>query len=183
MKTTLTPLEGCVVVEAPVHADERGFFTEVFHASKFQPLGLPTEFAQDNHSRSIGGVLRGLHIQGKNPQGKLVRVVQGRIFDVAVDLRRDSDSYGKWFGLTLEEGDGKQLWIPPGFAHGFLVLSDVADVSYKCTTLYDAASDLTLRWDDETINVKWPLPAGGHPSLSAKDARGLALSDVMEKLQ
>ena len=170
MRVLPTSLPDVVIVESPVHADGRGFFTEVFHAEKFAALGLPTTFVQDNHSRSLRHVLRGLHYQLGEPQGKLVRAVRGHIFDVAVDLRRTSPTFGQWTGVELRGGDGRQLWIPEGFAHGFLVLSEDADVSYKCTAPYRPASDRSVRWDDPAIGIAWPLPAGGAPRLAAKDA-------------
>jgi len=165
-----TDLPDVVVVRSPVHGDSRGFFMEVFHEERFAELGLPSHFAQDSHSRSTSGVLRGLHFQLEQPQGKLVRAVSGSIFDVAVDLRRSSPHYGKWVGVTLEAGDGRQLWIPPGFAHGFLVLSDSANVSYKCTTVYHPQSNSGIRWDDPDIGIRWPLADGQLPLLSPKDA-------------
>lgn len=182
MKVSTTTLDGVLVVEMPVFRDDRGFFTEVHHAEKFAALGLPSEFRQDNHSRSIRHTLRGLHYQLHEPQGKLVRVVTGAIFDVAVDLRRSSPTFGQWCGVQLEEGDGRQLWIPPGFGHGFVVLSQSADVSYKCTTPYHAPSDRSVAWNDPTIAVRWPLAPGVQPLLSAKDeaAPRLALADVFE---
>jgi dTDP-4-dehydrorhamnose 3,5-epimerase len=178
LKAIPTKIEGVVIVESPVFADERGAFTEVFHADKFAALGLPMQWAQDNHSRSVANVLRGLHFQRTNPQGKLVRAVRGRIFDVAVDIRDGSPTFGKWFGVTLEAGDGRQLYIPPGLAHGFLVLSADADVSYKCTTVYDAASDTSLLWSDSAIDIGWPLPIGVAPLLSPKDAAAKVLSAI-----
>jgi dTDP-4-dehydrorhamnose 3,5-epimerase len=159
-----------------VHGDSRGFFTEVFHEQRFAELGLPTTFAQDNHSRSSRHVLRGLHFQLENPQGKLVRPVSGVIFDVAVDLRRSSPGFGRWVGTTLVAGDGRQLWIPPGFAHGFLVLSDGADVTYKCTTPYHAPSNSAVRWDDPRIAIEWPLENGARPVLSPADTNAPLLS-------
>lgn len=170
MKIVETTLPGVAVVEGPVFRDDRGWFTEVFHAAKFAPLNLPTAWAQDNHSASVQGTLRGLHYQLDEPQGKLVRAIAGEIFDVAVDLRRSSSTFGRWVGVTLREGDGRQLWIPPGFAHGFLALSDRAHVGYKCTTLYAPTSDRSLRWDDGRLAIDWPLPAGHAPLLSPKDA-------------
>lgn len=165
-----TSLPGVVVVRSPVYGDSRGFFTEVFHEDRFRAIGLPIVFAQDNHSRSVRHVLRGLHFQLEQPQGKLVRPVSGRIFDVAVDLRRSSPHFRKWVGVTLEAGDGRQLWIPPGFGHGFLVLSEVADVTYKCTTVYHAQSNRCLRWNDPEIAIEWPIDAGVAPILSDADA-------------
>jgi dTDP-4-dehydrorhamnose 3,5-epimerase len=176
MRTTPTSLPDVLVVEAPVFTDDRGFFTEVFHADKFASLGLPLVFLQDNHSRSAQHTLRGLHYQLHEPQGKLVRAVTGRIFDVAVDVRRASPTFGQWAGVVLEGGDGKQLWIPPGFAHGFLVLSESADVSYKCTTVYHGPSDRGIAWNDPTIAIDWPIPAGVAPRLSPKDAAAVTLS-------
>lgn len=179
MKAVETPLEGVLIVESPVFRDDRGFFVEVFHSEKFLPLGLPATWEQDNHSRSAKGVLRGLHFQRDNPQGKLVRAVTGEIFDVAVDLRRGAGNFGKWFGTALREGDGRQLWIPPGFAHGFYVLSEWADVSYKCTTPYHGASDSALAWNDSMVGIDWPITLGERPLLSAKDAAAMQLSDVL----
>ena len=178
MELIPTPLDGVVVVRAPCHADARGFLTEVYHEQKFAGLSLPTAWAQDNHSRSARHVLRGLHFQRRRPQGKLVRPVYGAIFDVAVDLRRSSSTFGRWFGTTLEAGDGRQLYIPPGFAHGFLVLSEHADVSYKCTTTYDGASDGAVLWNDPALGIEWPLPDGGAPLVSPKDAAAPPLSAV-----
>lgn len=178
MRTIPTRLPGVLVVESPVHRDARGFFCEVHHADKFAALGLPTSFRQDNHSRSSRHVLRGLHFQREEPQSKLVRPVTGSIFDVAVDLRRSSPTFGQWVGERLDAGDGRQLWIPAGFAHGFLVLSEVADISYKCTTVYHAASDCALRWDDPAIGVTWPLPDGVAPILAARDAEAPLLHEL-----
>ena len=171
-----TTLPEVFIVRSPVHRDARGFFNEQFREDGFAAIGLPTRFAQDNHSRSSRHVLRGLHFQVEQPQGKLVRPVTGTIFDVAVDIRRSSPHYGQWVGTMLEAGDGRQLWIPPGFAHGFLVLSELADVTYKCTTIYHAASNRVIRWDDPEIGVEWPLPAGANPVLSAADAGAPPLS-------
>jgi dTDP-4-dehydrorhamnose 3,5-epimerase len=165
-----------LVIRSAVHGDGRGFFTEVFHEDRFRELGLPTAFAQDNHSRSARHVLRGLHFQLENPQGKLVRPATGTIFDVAVDLRRSSPRFGRWTGVTLTAGDGRQLWIPPGFGHGFLVLSESADVTYKCTTVYHAASNSVVRWDDPQIAVDWPLERGVSPILSSGDAAAPSLA-------
>lgn len=170
MKVEPTDLPEVCIVHAPVYGDARGFFTEVYHEERFRELGLPSHFAQDSHSRSSRGVLRGLHFQLERPQGKLVRAATGVIFDVAVDLRRSSPHYGRWVGVTLTAGDGRQLWIPPGFAHGFLAMSELADVSYKCTTVYHADSNRSIRWDDADIGVTWPLDRGSTPLLSPKDA-------------
>ena len=153
-----------------VFGDDRGFFLETFNARTFADAGLPTEWTQDNHSRSVRGVLRGLHYQLENPQGKLVRVTRGAVFDVAVDLRRASPTFGKWVGAELSDTNQQMLYIPPGFAHGFLVLSDVADFCYKCTTLWHQASDRSLAWNDPDIAIDWPLEGIGEPQLAAKDA-------------
>lgn len=153
-----------------VFGDDRGFFLETFNARTFADAGLPTEWTQDNHSRSVRGVLRGLHYQLENPQGKLVRVTRGAVFDVAVDLRRASPTFGKWVGAELSDTNQQMLYIPPGFAHGFLVLSEVADFCYKCTTLWHQASDRSLAWNDPDIAIDWPLDGIGEPQLAAKDA-------------
>ena len=170
MNAEPTDLPGVLVVRSPVHVDPRGSFTEVYHAAKFAAIGLPTAFAQDNHSRSKQNVLRGLHFQLEQPQAKLVHVVTGRIFDVAVDIRRSSPTYARWVGVTLDAEDGRQMWIPEGFAHGFLVLSESADVTYKCTTPHHPASNSCIRWDDQEIGIRWPIPAGVAPIVSAADA-------------
>ena len=166
MKVLETPMPGVLVLEPRVFGDDRGFFLETFNAARFAEHGLPTEFLQDNHSRSARGVLRGLHYQRRSPQGKLVSVVRGEVWDVAVDIREGSPTFGKWFGMTLSEARRQLLWIPPGFAHGFCVLSESADFLYKCTTLYDAADDRGVRWDDPALGIEWPV---ADPILSAKD--------------
>lgn len=176
MKVFPTEVNGVVIVESPTFRDERGFFAEVFHAEKFAALGLPTDFVQDNHSRSAKGVLRGLHFQRRKPQGKLVRPVQGKIFDVAVDLRQSSSTFGKWFGVMLEEGDGRQVYIPPGLAHGFYVLSESAHVSYKCTTSYHGPSDSSLLWNDATVGIEWPIANSESPLLSSRDQAAQAFA-------
>jgi dTDP-4-dehydrorhamnose 3,5-epimerase len=162
-----TELPGVVIVESKRFGDDRGFFMETYHSEKFAAGGIPSAFLQDNHSRSVKGVLRGLHYQEPRAQGKLVRAVTGTIFDVAVDIRRGSSSFGKWVGVILSEENGRQLWVPPGFAHGFQVLSETADVVYKCTELYDPAGDRSILWSDPEIGIEWPLAA---PLLSSKDA-------------
>ena len=179
MKAYSTPIDGVLIVESPVYRDDRGFFTEVHHEAKFAAFGLDVPFVQDNHSRSARHVLRGMHFQRTRPQGKLIRPVTGIIFDVAVDLRQSSSTFGQWFGTTLQAGDGRQLWIAPGLAHGFFVLSESADVSYKCTTVYDLASDSVLAWDDPAIGIEWPIPPGITPLLSGKDANAPRLEHVV----
>ena len=174
MRFTPTAIPDVVVVEPVVHGDHRGFVMETWHAAKFRAAGLDLAFVQDNHSRSVRNTIRGLHYQVQRPQGKLVRVVAGEIFDVAVDLRRSSPTYGKWVGNTLSAVNRLQLWIPEGFAHGFYVTGDGAEVVYKCTELYFAEHERTLRWDDPAIGISWPL-GSDRPLVSAKDAAGLSL--------
>ncbi|MCX8097281.1 MAG: dTDP-4-dehydrorhamnose 3,5-epimerase, partial [Spirochaetes bacterium] len=161
-----------------------GFFLESWNEREFEEVGLNIKFVQDNHSRSVRGVLRGLHFQDPYPQGKLVRVVRGRIFDVAVDIRKNSPTLGKWFGIILSDEDMKMLYIPEGFAHGFLVLSDFADVVYKTTEFYYPEYDRGIIWSDETIGIEWPLEEIGnqHPILSEKDSRLPRLKDIIENL-
>ena len=172
-----TPLLGCYIVEPKVFGDYRGFFIETFHAERYQSLlGINKPFVQDNHSRSSKGVLRGMHFQKNCPQGKLVRVVKGAVFDVAVDLRKQSPSYGQWFGIELSEENKKQLWVPEGFAHGFVTLSDFADFEYKCTDYYNPADEGTLLWNDPQVGIQWP--EGYEFVLSAKDKVGPLLEDL-----
>ena len=171
MRLVPTAIPDVVVIEPVVHRDRRGFFLETWHAEKFRQAGLDLAFVQDNHSGSVANTLRGLHYQIEHPQGKLVRVTAGEVFDVAVDLRRSSPTFAKWVGVTLSAENRLQLWIPPGFAHGYYVTGADADVVYKCTDLYFAQHERTLRWDDPVIGIAWPL--AGTPLTSAKDAAGL----------
>jgi dTDP-4-dehydrorhamnose 3,5-epimerase len=173
VKFTPTSIPDVIVVEPAVHQDHRGFLMETWHAGKFRQAGLELAFVQDNHSRSVRNTIRGLHYQVVRPQGKLVRAIAGEIFDVAVDLRRSSPSYGKWVGLTLSAANRLQVWIPEGFAHGYYVTGDGAEVVYKCTDLYSAEHERTLRWDDPAIGISWPL-GSEPPQVSAKDAAGLS---------
>ncbi|RLB58106.1 MAG: dTDP-4-dehydrorhamnose 3,5-epimerase [Deltaproteobacteria bacterium] len=167
---TKTPIEGLLVIEPRRFGDERGFFMETYRRNQFAELGIDCDFVQDNHSRSARGTLRGLHFQKRHPQAKLVRVLRGRVFDVAVDLRRGSASFGSWYGLVLDDRRHRQLFIPVGFAHGFLALSDGAEVAYKCSTYYRPDDEGGLRWDDPRLAIDWPLAeAGGEPILSDKD--------------
>lgn len=166
-----------MLIEPKVFGDARGFFMESWNRSSFAAAGLDPDFVQDNHSRSSRGVLRGLHYQWGSPQGKLVRVTAGAVFDVAVDIRRSSPSFGKWVGYELSDANQRMLWVPPGFAHGFLVLSDTADFLYKCTTLYDGPNDRGIRWDDPAIGIQWP-ETGVTPILSGKDAMAPLLADA-----
>jgi dTDP-4-dehydrorhamnose 3,5-epimerase len=171
-----TTLKDVVILEPKVFGDERGFFLEAYNEATFRALGLPTRFVQDNHSGSRKGVLRGLHYQLKQPQGKLVRALRGEIFDVAVDLRQDSAQFGQWFGLVLSAENRRMLWVPPGFGHGFLVLTEFAEVSYKATELYAPAFERSILWNDPAIGIDWPL--GGEPTLSEKDKAGSLLVDA-----
>lgn len=177
MKATPTPIAGLLVLEPQVFGDARGFFMESFNQKRFHQLtGLDLSFVQDNHSRSAKGVLRGLHYQIQQPQGKLVRAVTGAIFDVAVDIRKSSPTFGRWFGMTLSEDNRLQLWVPAGFAHGFVVLSETADVLYKTTDYYAPLFERCIRWNDPTIGIDWPYP--GEPRLSAKDAAAVGLDQA-----
>lgn len=162
-----TELEGVLVIEPDVHRDSRGFFLESWQERKYREAGIPGPFVQDNHSRSMRGTLRGLHAQRTRPQGKLVRAVRGAIFDVAVDIRPGSRTFGRWVSATLSEDNFRQIFVPKGFAHGFCVLSETAEIEYKCTELYDRADEIGVRWDDPEIGIDWPL---GDPLLSPKDA-------------
>jgi len=180
MKATHTAVEGVLVLEPKVHGDERGFFLESFNQRLFdEAVGRHVEFVQDNHSRSSQGVLRGLHYQlPPHAQGKLVRVTQGTVFDVAVDLRRSSPSFGRWIGVELSGANHRQFWLPPGCAHGFLVLSASADFLYKTTDYYAPTAERAIRWDDATLAIAWP-DAGVPPRLSARDAAAGNLADAI----
>jgi len=175
MRFIPTNLPGVIIVEPQVFGDDRGFFMETYHAEKFREGGIAEPFVQDNHSRSVKGVLRGLHYQLPNPQGKLVRVVSGSVFDVAVDIRRGSPAFGKWTAVELSAENKRQLWIPAGFAHGFCVTSETAEVVYKCTTLYDGPNDRGIRWNDPSIGIEWPVTM---PTLSKKDMDAPLLADA-----
>jgi dTDP-4-dehydrorhamnose 3,5-epimerase len=166
------------LVEPDVFADERGFFLESYHSRKYAAAGIPTTMVQDNRSGSRQGVLRGLHYQIRQAQGKLVTVVAGEVFDVAVDLRRGAPSFGRWVSVSLSAANKRQLWIPAGFAHGFYVVSNWAEVVYKTTDFYHPEHERTLIWDDPDVNIEWPLLAGSAPLLSPKDARGVRLVDA-----
>jgi dTDP-4-dehydrorhamnose 3,5-epimerase len=175
VKITRTAIPEVLVIEPVVHEDPRGFFVEAWHSTKYRDAGIDRPFVQDNQSRSTRGVLRGLHYQIEQAQGKLVRVSSGEVFDVAVDLRRSSPTFGRWTGVLLSGKNQRQIWVPPGFAHGFYVTSDSADVIYKCTDFYNPRSERTLRWDDAEVGIDWPLVEGRAPVVSAKDAAGLSL--------
>ena len=176
MQFTPTAIPEVVVIEPRVLTDDRGFFLETFQLRKYAPAGIAAPMVQDNHSGSRRGVLRGLHYQIRCPQGKLVSVIFGEVFDVAVDLRRSSPTFGRWVGFTLTAKDRRQVWVPPGFAHGFYVLSEWAEVCYKVTDFYNPECERTLLWNDPEVGVRWPLADGATPALSAKDAVGLPLS-------
>lgn len=178
MKVHPTGLAGVLLVEPLVHADGRGHLIETWHEARYREAGIDLPFVQDNQSRSCRGVLRGLHYQIERPQGKLVRVVSGEVYDVAVDLRHSSATFGRWLGVELSETNHYQLWIPPGFAHGFYVLSESADVAYKCTELYAPEFERTLRWDDPEIGIAWPLIDGRRPLLSTRDAAAPGLGET-----
>ncbi len=171
-----THLKGVRLIVPRVFEDDRGFFLETFNAATFEENGLPVNFVQDNHSRSSRGVLRGLHYQFPTWQGKLVRVVTGEIFDVAVDIRPESPTFGQWYGVVLSEENKHQLYIPPGYAHGFCVLSDTVDVTYKCTALYTPSEDAGIRWDDPDIGIDWPI---SDPLVSDKDRNAPLLKDIV----
>lgn len=176
MEVIATDLPGVLRLRPRIFSDDRGWFTETWNEARFRQDGLPSGFVQDNQSRSRSHVLRGLHFQLQQPQGKLVRAVAGRIFDVAVDIRRSSSHFGRWVGVELNAEFPEMLWIPPGFAHGFLVLSEFADVLYKTTNFYSAPAERTIRWDDPTLGIAWPL--AGIPIVSAKDAAGIAFEQA-----
>jgi dTDP-4-dehydrorhamnose 3,5-epimerase len=178
MKFTKTPLADVVLIEPQVFGDDRGFFMETWQEEKFKAAGIGASFVQDNHSRSSQWTLRGLHLQVKHTQGKLVRVALGSVFDVVVDLRRSSPSFGAWWGVELSVENHRMLWVPPGLAHGILVTSESADFLYKCTDFYSPEHERTLAWDDAKLSIRWPLPAGVVPKLSPKDAHGASLADI-----
>ena len=174
---TKTGIEGLVVVEPKVFGDNRGYFMETYNYNDFKAAGLDMVFVQDNQSKSKKGVLRGLHFQKKNPQGKLVRVVSGEVYDVAVDLRKGSDTYGKWYGVLLSAENKKQFYVPEGFAHGFVVMSETAEFVYKCTRFYDPSDEGGLMWNDPEIGIDWPVPENAELLLSEKDQHHQPLKD------
>lgn len=178
MKIIPTSIPDVMIIEPQVYGDARGFFMETWNANSFAEAGLDLHFVQDNHSRSRQGILRGLHYQIQHPQGKLVRVTHGQVFDVAVDLRQSSPTFGQWVGAELSDANHHMLWVPPGFAHGFYVMSGSADFLYKCTDLYAPQHERCLRWDDPTLAINWPLVGGQAPQVSAKDAEGKLWPDA-----
>lgn len=182
MNVVDTAIPDVKIIEPRVFGDDRGFFMETWNSKAFAEAGLDLAFVQDNQSRSVRGVLRGLHYQARQPQGKLVRVTRGAVYDVAVDLRRSSPNFGRWVGVELSAVNKRMFWVPPGFAHGFLSLQDGTEFLYKCTDFYAPEHERSLLWSDPDIGIDWPLPDGEAPSLSAKDAAGmpLAQADIYE---
>lgn len=178
MKCIATPLPGVILIEPRIHRDPRGYFLETWQRDRYREAGIPDAFVQDNESLSVRQTLRGLHYQLTRPQGKLVRVISGEVFDVAVDIRRNSATFGQWFGTMLSEADFRQLWIPPGFAHGFLVTSERAVFAYKCTDFYSAQVERAIAWNDPDLAIDWPLPPGTPPILSARDAAAPRLCEA-----
>jgi dTDP-4-dehydrorhamnose 3,5-epimerase len=178
VKIIQTAIPDVLIIEPVVYGDHRGFFMETWRQSMFDEIQPGIRFVQDNHSRSSHGILRGLHYQLKQPQGKLVRVVAGEIFDVAVDMRRNSPTFGRWEGVVLSAENRRQFWVPPGFAHGFYVMSESAEMVYKCTEYYSPSDEYSLRWDDADVAITWPLAANEAPVLSDKDRNGLSLQEA-----
>jgi dTDP-4-dehydrorhamnose 3,5-epimerase len=178
MKFINTPIADVVLIEPQVFGDARGFFVETWQAEKFKAAGIGATFVQDNHSRSSQWTLRGLHLQVRHTQGKLVRVTSGSVFDVVVDLRRSSPSFGASWSVDLSAENHRMLWVPPGLAHGILITSESADFLYKVTDFYSPNDERTLAWDDAAVGIRWPLPAGVTPKLSAKDTRGTSFAEI-----
>jgi len=176
MKITETRIPDVKLIEPKVFGDERGFFMETWSQKVFHEAGINAAFVQDNHSRSVKNTLRGLHYQIKQPQGKLVRVTAGEVFDVAVDIRKNSPTFGQWVGEHLSAENGRMLWVPPGFAHGFLVVSETADFQYKCTDFYAPEHDRSIHWADKELNISWPLSGNATPLVSQKDEEGTAFA-------
>jgi dTDP-4-dehydrorhamnose 3,5-epimerase len=174
-----TALPGVVLIEPDVHRDGRGYFVETYHAAKYRAGGIDGPFVQDNMTRSAGGTVRGLHLQSQHPQGKLIRVIEGEICDVAVDVRRGSPTFGRWVGVTLSADNFAQCYVPPGFAHGFCVVSPLALVEYKCTDLYDPTSEVGIAWNDPALGIRWPI---ADPILSDRDRRNPLLAEVTDRL-
>lgn len=179
MRVESTAIPDVLVIEPDVHRDGRGYFVETYHAERYRRHGVAKPFVQDNHSRSVRGTLRGLHLQVARPQAKLIRVIEGEVFDVAVDVRRGSPTFGRWVAVTLSAENFKQCYVPEGFAHGFYVTSPVAQVEYKCTALYDPASELGIAWNDPSLEIDWPA---GERVVSARDREHPPLSAVIDRL-
>ena len=179
MQVVETEIPGVLIIEPQVHHDGRGFFLETYHADRYRGYGIQGPFVQDNHSKSAGGTLRGLHLQLRRPQGKLIRAIEGEIFDVAVDVRRGSPTFGRWVAVTLSGDNFKQCFIPPGFAHGFYVVTPVAHVEYKCTDFYDPAGEIGIAWNDPALAIPWPA---ADPVLSPRDRRHPTITDLGDAL-
>ena len=178
MEVTKTRVDGVLLIKPKVFGDERGYFVETYQKERYSEIGITHTFVQDNHSMSRRGILRGLHYQTKHPQGKLVMVSLGAVFDVAVDIRLDSPTFGKWFGAILSQENQHQLWIPPGLAHGFLVLSDIAHFHYKCTDFYDPKNEASILWNDPELNIEWPFAED--VVLSQKDMKALSFKSAVQ---
>jgi dTDP-4-dehydrorhamnose 3,5-epimerase len=174
-----TAVPGVLIIEPDVHDDGRGFFVETYHAERYREHGIDGPFVQDNHSRSVAGTIRGLHLQIRRPQGKLVRVIEGEVYDVSVDVRRGSPTFGRWVAVTLTADNFKQCYVPPGFAHGFCVVSPIAQVEYKCTDFYDPLGEVGIAWNDPGLAITWPIR---EPLLSARDKRHPSLAELSDKL-
>jgi dTDP-4-dehydrorhamnose 3,5-epimerase len=175
-----TPIAGVMLIEPQSFGDDRGFFMETWHAAKFKAAGIDVKFVQDNQSRSTQWTLRGMHMQVEHTQGKLVRVTSGAVFDAVVDLRQSSPSFGRWWGTEISDRNRRMLWVPPGLAHGMLVMSEAVDFLYKCTDFYSPTHERTLAWNDAEVGIEWPLPAGVEPKLSAKDAAGHSYAGIQK---
>jgi dTDP-4-dehydrorhamnose 3,5-epimerase len=182
MDFSSTDIPDVIIVEPRVFRDGRGFFLETFHRRKYAEAGIDVEFVQENHSLSAKGTVRGLHAQLRHPQGKLLRAIQGEIFDVAVDIRRGSPHFGRWVGIRLSAENFRQLYVPPGFAHGFCVTSETAEIEYKCTDFYDPASEISVQWNDPELSIEWPLTPGSQPTLSPRDGAARPLRELMDVL-
>lgn len=182
MQFTPTHIPDVILITPQVFGDDRGFFMETWQRTKFAEAGIDYDFVQDNHSRSVKGTLRGLHYQIKQPQGKLIRVTSGEVFDVAVDIRPESPTFGQWVGEYLSADNKRMLWVPPGLAHAFYVTSDTADFQYKCTDYYAPEHERCIRWDDPSINIDWPLDADQQPLVSEKDQQGFSLEQARNEL-
>jgi dTDP-4-dehydrorhamnose 3,5-epimerase len=179
VRVVFTEIPGVLIIEPHVHYDARGFFLETYHADRYRSWGIEGPFVQDNHSRSTGGTLRGLHLQVERPQGKLIRVVEGEIYDIAVDVRRGSPTFRRWVAVTLSADEFKQCYVPAGFAHGFCVMSPVAQVEYKCTDVYDRASEIGIAWNDPVLGIPWPI---ADPVLSERDRHNPTLAELGDRL-
>jgi dTDP-4-dehydrorhamnose 3,5-epimerase len=179
VRVIATTLPGVLLLEPHVYRDDRGFFLETYHADRYREHGIPGPFVQDNHSRSTAGTLRGLHLQPGRLQGKLIHVIEGEVFDVAVDVRRGSPTFGRWVSVVLSAENFKQCYVPPGFAHGFCVLTPIAQVEYKCTDFYDPATEIGIAWNDPALAIDWPI---GDPRLSDRDRRNPTLAEVADRL-